>query len=103
MAATEIGTLFLDRALRIARFTPPIVELFNVTGADRGRPITGFTHHLAYDELQADAWAVMRSLRPIDREVPSDDGRWYLARLRPYRTVDDRIDGVVVTFVDFTA
>ena len=45
----------------------------------------------------------MRSLRPIDREVPSDDGRWYLARLRPYRTVDDRIDGVVVTFVDFTA
>ena len=103
MAATEIGTLFLDRGLRIERFTPPIAGLFNVTAHDRGRPITDFTHRLAYPELRADAQEVLRSLRPVDREVRSDAGRWYLARLRPYRTVDDRIDGVVATFVDFTA
>ena len=103
MAATEIGTLFLDRALRIVRFTPPIATLFNVTEHDRGRPIADFTHHLDYPELQADASAVLKSLQVVDREVRSDDGRWFLARLRPYQTTDDRIDGVVVTFVDFTA
>jgi two-component system, chemotaxis family, CheB/CheR fusion protein len=103
MAATEIGTLFLDRSLRIARLTPPIRELFNVTDGDRGRPITDFTHHLDYDELEADAWSVLRSLRSVDREVLSDDDRSFLVRLRPYRTVDDRVDGVVVTFVDITA
>ncbi len=103
MAATEIGTLFLDRTLRIARFTPPLAELFNITENDRGRPITDFTHRLEYEALAADARAVLRSLAPIDREVRSDDDRWYLARLRPYRTVDDRIDGVVATFVDLTA
>ena len=103
MAATEIGTLFLDRALRIVRFTPPIGTLFNVTEHDRGRPIADFTHHLDYPELQADASAVLSRSRRSTERCGGDDGRWFLARLRPYRTTDDRIDGVVVTFVDFTA
>ena len=103
MAATEIGTLFLDRSLRIARFTAPVAELFNITERDRGRSITDFTHRLDYAELEQDARRVLRWLGPVERETRSRDDRWYLVRLRPYRTGDDRIDGVVVTFVDFTA
>ncbi len=102
MGATEVGTLFLDTSLHIKRFTPPIAELFSVTPSDEGRSIKDFTHRLRYAELEADARAVLRNLAPIEREVESDAGRWFLTRLRPYRTVDDRIDGVVVTFVDVT-
>ena len=103
MAATEVGTLFLDPALRIKRTTPRVADLFSVTEADRGRPITDFTHRLDYPELEADVHAVLKNLAPVEREVRSHDDRWYLVRLRPYRTAEDRIDGVVVTFVDFTA
>jgi len=103
MAATDIGTLFLDRSLRIARFTPPVSALFNITEIDRGRSISDFTSHLDYGNLLADAREVLRGLTPVEREARSSDGRWYLVRIRPYRTVEDRIDGVVVTFVEFTA
>jgi two-component system CheB/CheR fusion protein len=102
MAATDVGTLFLDPALRIKRFTPRLADLFNVTANDEGRPITDFTHQLQYERLTADAEAVLRTLAPFETEVQSHDGRWFLMRLRPYRTLDDRIDGVVVTFVDIT-
>ncbi len=102
MVATEIGTLFLDRHLRIQRFTPQVADLFNITLSDRGRPIADFTHRLHYDGLDADARAVLDDLQPVEREVRSEDGRWFLARLRPYRTVEDKIDGVVATFVDVT-
>jgi len=103
MAATEIGTLFLDRSLRIGRFTAPVADLFNITERDRGRSISDFTHRLDYEELEQDARRVLRWLGPVEREARSHDDRWYLVRLRAYRTGDDRIDGVVVTFVDFTA
>ncbi len=103
MAATEIGTLFLDRELRIARFTPPIAKLINITDTDRGRPITDFTHGLDYVGLATDARHVLKTLAPLEREVRDEQNRWYLMRIRPYRTLDDRIDGVIVTFVDFTA
>lgn len=102
MAATDVGVLFLDPNLRIKRFTPRITELFNITAADEGRPITDFSHRLAYEALVADASKVLQDLALIEHEVRSLSGSWYLMRLRPYRTVDDRIDGVVVTFVDMT-
>jgi two-component system CheB/CheR fusion protein len=102
MAATEVGTLFLDTGLRINRFTPSLADLFSVTPSDEGRPITDFTHRLKYTSLEADARAVLKDLAPIEREVESEPGRWFLMRLRPYRTLDDRIDGVVATFVDVT-
>lgn len=102
MAATDLGTLFLDQSLRIKRFTPRLLELFNVTANDEGRPITDFTHQLDYPDLAAHARAVLRDLTPLEREVRSQGGKWYLVRLRPYRTIDDKIDGVVVTFVDIT-
>lgn len=102
MAATDVGSLFLDPALRIRRFTPRLTDLFNITASDEGRPITDFTHQLDYDGLTADATAVLRNLTPIEREVQTRTHSWYLMRLRPYRTIDDRIDGVVATFVDIT-
>ncbi len=102
MAATDIGTLFLDLSLRIKRFTPRLTDLFNVTVNDEGRPITDFTHQLDYDGLAEHAALVLRDLTPIEHEVKSRSGGWYLVRMRPYRTIDDRIDGVVATFVDIT-
>jgi two-component system CheB/CheR fusion protein len=102
MAATDFGTLFLDPSLRIKRFTPRLMELFNITANDEGRPITDFTHQLKYGQLADHARAVLRDLMPVEHEVESRKGGWYLVRIRPYRTVDDKIDGVVATFVDIT-
>ncbi len=103
IAATEIGTLFLDPRLRIRMFTPPMTALFNITGMDVGRAITDFTSRLLYDAVEDDARRVLRDLAPIETEVRSRDDRWFIIRLRPYRTVEDRIDGVVLTFVDITS
>lgn len=102
-AATEVGTLFLDSKLRIRMFTPPIGDLFNITEMDAGRSITHFTNRLRYDGVEEDARRVLRNLAPVESEVQSQDGRWFMMRLRPYRTVEDRIEGVVVTFVEITA
>lgn len=102
MAAIEIGTIFLDRGLLIKRYTPRIQQLFNITPLDIGRPLRHFTHQLDYPSLSEDADEVLRTLRTIEREVHSSDNRWYLARLLPYRTIEDKIDGVVLTFVDIT-
>lgn len=102
-SATEIGTLFLDSKLRIRMFTPPMADIFNITDMDVGRAITDFTHRLTYDSLETDAQQVLRELVPAENEVQSRDGRWFMMRIRPYRTVEDRIDGVVLTFIDVTS
>jgi two-component system CheB/CheR fusion protein len=102
MAATDFGTLFLDTGLRIKRFTDRVREVFSITPADQGRPITDFAHRLEYDGLTRDARAVLSDLTPVRREVHSHNDGWYDVRMRPYRTVDDKIDGVVITFVDIT-
>ena len=103
MAATQIATLFLDRDLRIVRFTPGVADLFSVRMADRGRPLADLTHRLGYDDLLEDARRVLATLVPVEREVDDDGDRGYLARVLPYRSADDRIEGVVITFVDITA
>jgi two-component system CheB/CheR fusion protein len=102
-SATEVGTLFLDPKLRIRMFTPPMTALFNITEMDIGRTITDFTNHLEYDGVEEDARRVLNELSPRETEVRSRDGRWFIIRLRPYRTVEDKIDGVVLTFVDITS
>ncbi|MET0753907.1 MAG: CheR family methyltransferase, partial [Pyrinomonadaceae bacterium] len=102
IASTDIATMFLDRALRIKRFTPPIERLFNITPADAGRPLEHFTHRLDYPNLIEDVERVLRSLSTIEREVRDIDGRTFMARLLPYRTVDDRIEGVVLNFIDIS-
>jgi two-component system CheB/CheR fusion protein len=103
MAAADVGMLFLDRELRIRRFTPRVTDIFNIIGTDIGRPLKHLTQRIGYDGLPDDAARVLRDLTPFEQEVQSEDRRWFLIRLRPYRTIDDRIGGVVVTFVDITA
>lgn len=103
VAATDIGTLFLDHKLRIRMFTPSVADLFNITSADVGRVISDFTNQLDYQELAEDAAEVLRDLTPLEREVRATRNRWLSLRLRPYRTIDDRIEGVVVTLVDVSA
>lgn len=102
VAATDIGTLFLDAGLRIKRFTERVSDLFSITQTDEGRSITDFANQLEYQDLVKDARSVLADLTPLRREVRSRSGRWYDMRVRPYRTLDDKIDGVVITFVDVT-
>ncbi len=102
MAATQIATVFLDRELRIQRYTPPAVALFNLIPTDLGRPLSDLTPRLGYPGLAADAARVLADLATIELEVCHLDGRWFLSRMLPYRTTSDHIAGVVVTFVDIT-
>jgi two-component system, chemotaxis family, CheB/CheR fusion protein len=102
MGATAIATVFLDRDLHIMRFTPSAVELFRLIPGDVGRPLSDLQHRLAYPSLLEDAARVLRQLAPVEREVGESGGRFFLARLLPYRTTEDRIAGVVLTFVDIT-
>ncbi len=102
LKATDIATLFLDRQLRILRFTPKVIDIFNVRMVDRGRPLADLTHRLGYHELIDDARQVLDKLVPIEREVKDEENRWYLTRVRPYRSSDDRIEGIVITFVEIT-
>src|SRR5215469_3712379 len=102
MASTDIATIFLDRSLQIKRYTPRARELFNITPTDAGRPLEHFTNKLEYGALHEDAERVLHALETIEHEVRGVDDRLYLARLTPYRTAEDKIDGVVLTFVDIT-
>ncbi|WP_061503806.1 CheR family methyltransferase [Ramlibacter tataouinensis] len=102
MDATAIATVFLDRELCITRFTPAAVSLFNLIATDIGRPLTDLKSRLRYPELGADAARVLEKLVPVEREVGSHYGNWYMARLLPYRTLEDRIAGVVLSFINVT-
>ena len=103
MSSTEIGTIFIDRSFRVKLFTPRIRDIFNLIPADVGRPLLDITSKLTIDDLTEDVETVLDRLQTIEREVQTRDGRWHLMRQLPYRTAEDRIDGVVLTFVDVTA
>jgi two-component system CheB/CheR fusion protein len=101
--STEIATLFLDESLRVRRFTRGINDVFHLRDADIGRPITEIVSLLTYADLQRDVQAVLRKLTTIEREVTLQDTKaTFILRIRPYRTIDNVIDGVVLTFVDIT-
>jgi len=102
LASTEIATLFLDNDLHIKRFTPSATELFNLIGSDIGRPIGDITTKMYYDNLQTDCKKIVDSLVPQETEIQTRDGGWLTMRLGPYRTLENMIDGVVITFVDIT-
>lgn len=102
MDATAIPTVFLDRDFNLTRFTPSTVGLFKLLAGDTGRPLTDLTTPLHYPQLVEDARRVLQTLLPSEREVGDSQGNWYLARTRPYRTLEDRIAGVVLSFVDVT-
>jgi two-component system CheB/CheR fusion protein len=100
--STEIATLFLDKELNIRRFTSQVTKIFKLIKSDIGRPFTDQVSDLIYPELADDALGVLNSLVFIQKEIPSRDGRWFLVRIMPYRTFDDRIDGLVITFINIS-
>ncbi len=103
LAGSDTATLFLDNKLAITWFAPATKEIFHLASSDIGRPIAHFARKFRDENLLPDAEAVLRKLITIEAEVPSDAGRWYLRRMLPYRTCDDHIAGVVITFSDITS
>jgi len=101
--STGVGTVFLDREMRIRRFTPAAGRVFNFAAADAGRPLAHITHRLAYPALVDDARGVLASLDRVEREVASEAGEWFVVRIDPYRGPDGGVDGAVLTFSDITA
>jgi len=102
LASTHTPTLFLDRRMRVKRFTPAATQLFSLLPGDLNRPLTDIASRCDMRALQRDAERVLSELAPLQEEVRSDDGRFYLRRTLPYRTHEDRIEGIVVTFTDIT-
>jgi len=102
-SSTDIGTLFLDNNLRIKRFTPATGAFFKIINSDVGRPITDIAHNLAYDGFLEDIRQVLDKLGRIEKELRTKEGSSYIMRILPYRTVENAVDGVVVTFIDITA
>ena len=103
LSSTEIGTVFLDEELKIRRFTPAIVQCINLIPSDIGRPISHISSNLLnYDRLVVDCRQVLQTLQIKEKEVQVSDGNWYIMRILPYRTVEQKIDGVVVAFVDIS-
>lgn len=100
--STEIATLFLDNDLNVRRFTPKATRIFRLDPGDAGRSITDFTNDLMYPELVEDARQVLDTLAPVEKEVPAQNNRWFKTRIMPYKTLDNVIDGVVITLSDIT-
>ena len=100
--STQIATLFVDKDLRIRRFTEEITKIFKLRPADLNRPFTDLVSDLDYPQIEADALTVLKTLMMMEVVKPTKDGRWFGVKIMPYRTHDDRIEGVVLTFVDVT-
>ena len=101
--STNVATLFLDRALKIRFFTPATKKLFNVIPGDIGRPLADLSALASDDALLSDAQAVLGDHRTREREIQVGEDAWYLRRILPYKTLDDGVEGVVITFADITA
>ena len=101
--STDIATLFLDSELNVRRFTPQSTKIIKLIPADVGRPITDLASELRYPDLAKDALEVVQTLKSLEKPISTRDGHWFTVRIMPYRTMDDRIDGVVITFIDITA
>jgi two-component system CheB/CheR fusion protein len=100
--STDIATLFLDKKLNIRRYTIQATKIFKLIKSDVGRPFTDLVSELIYPELAADAIKVLKTLVFIQKPIPAKDGRWFSIRIMPYRTLDDRIDGLVITFFNIS-
>ncbi|MRR56090.1 MAG: PAS domain S-box protein [Deltaproteobacteria bacterium] len=103
LAGTGIGTVFVDHHLRILRFTPTATRFINLILTDVGRPVGHIVSNLiGYDRLVADTQAVLDTLVPREVDVQTAEGKWSTMRILPYRTLDNVIEGAVITFVDIT-
>jgi len=103
LAGTGVGTVFVDFQLSIQRFTPPVTKVINLILSDVGRPVGHIVSNLVgYDSLVEDIEAVLKTLIPKEVEVQSREGEWFLLRIRPYRTLENVIEGAVITFFDIS-
>jgi two-component system CheB/CheR fusion protein len=100
--STDIATLFLDNALRVRMFTTTIKKIFRLIPSDVGRPIMDIASDLLYPELEEDTREMLRTLNFHEKQVATRDGRWLMVRIMPYRTLENIIDGAVITFSDIT-
>lgn len=101
--STDIATLFLDKDLNIRRFTNQATKIFKLIKSDIGRLFTDQVSDLIYPEMTEDAEEVLRTLVFLEKQIPGKDGKWFSIRIMPYRTFDDRIDGLVITFINITS
>ncbi|HLP77411.1 MAG TPA: chemotaxis protein CheB, partial [Candidatus Paceibacterota bacterium] len=100
--STDIATLFLDNDLNVRRFTPQATKIIKLIPGDVGRPLSDLVSDLNYPALPDDVRDVLRTLTSLEKPINATDGRWFSVRIMPYRTMDDRIEGVVITFSDIT-
>ncbi len=100
--STGVATIFLDSDLNIRFFTPATKALFNVIPSDVGRPLAHLSSLAADGLLLTDAATVLRTLGPLEQEIETPNGVWYIRRISPYRTQDEAVEGVVITFADIT-
>ena len=100
--SSEIATLFLDKALKITQYTFHATNIFKLIRSDIGRNFTDLANNLNYPELNNDAKEVLRTLVFIERTISTKNGLYYTIRIMPYRTIDDKIEGLVITFIDIT-
>ena len=100
--STDVATIFLDASLNIRFFTPATRALFNVIASDVGRPLADLVSRAADEALLSDARVVLAKHLPVEREIETPDGHWFMRRILPYRTQAGGVEGVVITFVDIT-
>jgi two-component system CheB/CheR fusion protein len=102
MNSTDIGTIFLDPSFNVKLFTPRARDIFNLISSDIGRPLLDITNNLLYDNLFFDIEQVTSTLQKFETEVQTSDGTWYIMRVLPYRTTENRIEGIVLTFFNIS-
>ena len=100
--STEIATLFLDKDLNVRRFTDHVTKIVKLRNVDIGRPFTELVNDLQYPEIGMHARQVIKTLVSNEQCIATKDGRWFTVRIMPYRTLDDKINGLVITFIDIT-
>lgn len=101
--STDIATLFLDSALNVRRYTDQITRIIHLRQGDIGRPLTDLASTLIYPQLNDDATETLRTLTPTEKQITTTDGLWFMVRIKPYRTLSNVIQGVVITLIDITA
>ncbi len=101
--STDVASIFLDSELRVRRFTTQATRIIRLLPGDVGRPVTDIASALLYPDLADDIQEVLRTLVALEKQIVTREVRWYVVRIMPYRTLANRIDGVVITFTDCTA
>lgn len=101
-SVTSIGTIFLDLKLRVRKFTPAVSKFVNLIDNDLGRPINHISYNFQYDNFMQDVESVLKTLKPIETELKANNNKWLMLKILPYRTIENAIKGVVITFIDIS-